>query len=168
MIGLSSENIIMNARPVAVELHSPLLPNAHFADCYQLELTGLNLDAESATRRVMGRNPVWIAKLMRLRNLIVAPFGLKAAPDDRLGADRSIGTFPLVSKSQNRVVLGLDDKHLDFRVVVDVVNGLGGRQLFSVTTYVKTHNALGRFYLAVVTPFHKIIVPTMLRQAGRF
>lgn len=156
----------MAARSIAVDMQSPVLPNANFADCYQLELTGLNLDAESATRRVMGRNPAWIARLMRLRNLIVSPLGLKAAPDKRLGADRSIGTFPLVSKSQNRVVLGLDDRHLDFRVVVDVVNSEGGHQLVSATTYVKTHNALGRFYLAVVTPFHKIIVPTMLAQAA--
>ncbi len=157
----------MIACSIAVEKQSAVLPNANFADCYQLELEGQNLDAESATRRVMGRNPVWIARLMRLRNLIVAPLGLKAAPDERLGADRSIGTFPQVSKSQNRVVLGLDDRHLDFRVVVDVVNCEGGRQLVSATTYVKTHNALGWFYLAVVKPFHTIIVPTMLDQAAR-
>jgi Protein of unknown function (DUF2867) len=157
----------MIARSIAVEKQSAVLPNANFADCYQLELADLNLDAESATRRVMGRNPLWITRLMKLRNMLVAPLGLKAAPDDRLGADNSIGTFPLVSKSPSRVVLGLDDKHLDFRVVVDVVNHEGGRQLVSATTYVKTHNTLGRFYLWVVTPFHRVIVPTMLAQAAR-
>jgi Protein of unknown function (DUF2867) len=167
MMVSSLENDHMNARPVAVELQTLLLPDANFADCYQLELSGQNLDAEGATRRVMGRNPLWIARLMKLRNVLVAPLGLKAAPDERLGVDRSIGTFPLVSKSQNRVVLGLDDRHLDFRVVVDVVNGEGGRQLVSATTYVKTHNALGRLYLWLVTPFHRIIVPTMLAQAAR-
>lgn len=157
----------MNACSIAVELQSSLLPDANFADCYQIELTGQNLDAEGATRRVMGRNPSWIAKLMKLRNVLVAPLGLRAAPDEQLPLDRSIGTFPLVSKSLSRVVLGLDDRHLDFRVVVDVVNGEGGRQTVSATTYVKTHNLMGRFYLMLVTPFHRIIVPTMLRQAGR-
>lgn len=157
----------MTARSISVEKQSAVLPDANFADCYQLELIGFNLDAESATRRVMGRNPAWVANLMALRNLIVAPLGLKAAPDERLSAERSIGTFPLVSKSANRVILGLDDRHLDFRVVVDVVNGEGGRQLVSATTYVKTHNALGRIYLRLVTPFHRIIVPAMLAQAAR-
>lgn len=157
----------MSVQNIEIELMNSVLSDANFADCYQLELIGHNLDAEAATRRVMGRNPVWIAKLMKLRNLIAAPFGLKAAPDERLGPDNSIGTFPLVSKSPNRVVLGLDDRHLDFRVVVDVVNGEGERQTVSATTYVKTHNALGRFYLAVVKPFHRIIVPAMLAQVGR-
>jgi Protein of unknown function (DUF2867) len=157
----------MPARAVEIDLDNSVLPDANFADCFQLELTGQNLNAEGATRRVMGRNPAWIAKLMKLRNALVAPLGLKAAPDEQLGLDNSIGTFPLVSKSPSRVVLGLDDRHLDFRVVVDVVNGEGGRQTVSATTYVKTHNALGKFYLMMVMPFHKIIVPTMLRQAGR-
>lgn len=165
--GIVIEDIIMKVRSVVVGLDNSVLPQASFADCYQLELIGQDIDAESATRRVMGRNPSWIAYLMKLRNLIVAPLGLKAAPDERLGPEHSIGTFPLISKSANQVVLGLDDKHLDFRVVVDVVNGNNGRQLVSATTYVKTHNALGRFYLAIVMPFHKIIVPTMLAQVVR-
>ena len=30
------------------------------------------------------------------------------------------------------------------------------------TTYVKTHNRLGRIYLAAVMPFHRLIVPAMM------
>ena len=144
----------------------PILEGAQFSDTYALKITGQSLDAVTATQRVMGRNPIWISKLMRLRNLIVAPLGLKAAPDEKLGPDTSIGTFPLVSKSPERVVLGLDDKHLDFRIVVDVVNGDGGLQTITATPFVKTHNALGRTYLAIVKPFHRIIVPAMLKQAA--
>ncbi len=157
----------MIARAISPDRESNVLPGATFADCYRLETSGQSLDAVTATQRVMGRNPRWISRLMTLRNLIVAPLGLKAAPDDRLGPDRSIGTFPLISKSPERVVLGLDDKHLDFRVVVDVTNHPAGGQTVSATTYVKTHNALGRFYLAIVKPFHRIIVPVMLAQAAR-
>jgi hypothetical protein len=156
----------MTAQAVEIDLRNSVLPDANFADCYQLELTGHNLDAEHATRRVMENNPSWVLMMMKLRNILVSPLGLKAAPDDRLGPERSIGNFPLVSKSPARVVLGLDDKHLDFRVVVDVVNGEGGRQMVSATTYVRTHNLLGRLYLESVKPFHKIIVPTMLNQVG--
>jgi hypothetical protein len=42
-----------------------------------------------------------------------------------------------------------------------------GGQSVSATTYVKTHNTLGRFYLTVVKPFHRIIVPVMLAQVGK-
>ncbi len=36
----------------------------------------------------------------------------------------------------------------------------------TVTTFVKTHNLLGRAYLAAVMPFHKIIVPAMLGRVN--
>jgi hypothetical protein len=31
------------------------------------------------------------------------------------------GAFPVISRAQERVVLGFDDKHLDFRIVVEAV-----------------------------------------------
>jgi Protein of unknown function (DUF2867) len=35
------------------------------------------------------------------------------------------------------------------------------------TTLVRTHNWVGRAYLAVIMPFHRVIVRTMLAQAAR-
>jgi len=61
------------------------------------------------------------------------------------------------------LVAGFDDKHLDFRIVVDVTGGAGGRQV-SATTLVKTNNSLGRVYLTIIMPFHRMIVPAMLRK----
>ncbi len=143
-----------------------VLAGAQFSDSFAVSITGSSLDAVTATQRVVHRIPAWISGLRRLRNLIVAPLGLKTALDKSIGPDRRIGTFPLVSKSPQRVVVGLDDKHLDFRVVVDVVNFEDGHQMVTATTFVKTHNAFGRFYLAVVKPFHRIIVPAMLAKVG--
>jgi hypothetical protein len=54
---------------------------------------------------------------------------------------------------------------LDFRVVVDVTPPGGVRQV-TATTLVKTHNRLGRTYLAIILPFHRRIVPALLRQIG--
>jgi Protein of unknown function (DUF2867) len=141
-----------------------VLPGAQFADSYALTIEGQNLDAVSATKAVMGRNPVWISNLMQLRNKIVAPLGLKPAPDKKLTEENSIGTFPLISQSADQVVLGMNDKHLDFRIVVRVANGARGRQTITASTIVKTHNLLGRIYLGIVKPFHRLIVPTMLNQ----
>ena len=84
-------------------------------------------------------------------------------PEDR----GRIGFFPVVSETADRVVLGFDDWHLDFRVVVDV-SALGAdRQQVTTTTLVRTHNWIGRVYLALILPFHRVIVRTMLAQAGR-
>jgi len=61
------------------------------------------------------------------------------------------------------LVAGLDDAHLDFRLVVDVA-GTGAERRVTATTLVLTHNLLGRAYLAVILPFHRLIVPSMLRK----
>jgi hypothetical protein len=48
-------------------------------------------------------------------------------------------------------------------VVVDVAAFADGQQV-TTTTLVKTHNWLGRTYLTVIMPFHRLISRTMLRQ----
>jgi hypothetical protein len=138
------------------------LPNADFTDAYSVHVAE-PLDALQAAQRMMGRRPRWVNGLLMLRNFAVMPFKLKrGAPS---GAER-IGIFPVVSASPERVVMGFDDVHLDFRVVVDVAPD-GGRQKVTATTFVRTRNRLGRLYLAAVKPFHRVIVPAMLAQVGR-
>jgi hypothetical protein len=63
------------------------------------------------------------------------------------------------------LVAGFDDSHLDFRVVVDVISS-GDRQCVTATTLVLTHNRLGRVYLAIILPFHRLVVRSMLRQVA--
>jgi hypothetical protein len=107
--------------------------------------------------------PDWIGGLMAARNVLVTPFGLRTPGPGRTGEPEAIGAFPIVSEVPERLVAGFDDRHLDFRVVVDVVPAGGGSRV-TATTLVRTHNLLGRTYLAAVLPFHRIIVPAMLRQ----
>ena len=76
-----------------------------------------------------------------------------------------IGMFPVLSETPDRLVAGFDDKHLDFRVVVDVATSGHGQDV-TATTLVKTHNLLGRVYLAIILPFHRLIVPVMMRQVA--
>jgi hypothetical protein len=139
-----------------------LLPGAQFVDAYAIAVDDAALDARRAAERMLGRSPRWIGALLGLRNYLVAPFGLKTPVPGRAAAN-TIGAFPVVSESPDRVVAGFNDRHLDFRVVVDVVAGAGGRRV-TATTLVLTHNRLGRTYLAIILPFHRLIVPSMLRQ----
>ncbi len=80
-------------------------------------------------------------------------------------AGGAIGIFPVLSETPDRLVAGFDDHHLDFRVVVDVAASGQGQQV-TATTLVRTHNLFGRAYLAVILPFHRLIVRTMLRQVA--
>ncbi|MER8572229.1 DUF2867 domain-containing protein [Mesorhizobium sp. M1338] len=154
----------MNRTAQPVPNHYDALAGAQFADRYVLITEGLSLTALGAAERALGRTPRWVGRLTALRNLAVRPFRLKTGLEPAvLPADR-IGIFPLISQFPGKVVLGLDDRHLDFRVLVEVRDLGMGRQEVAATTVVKTHNWLGRAYLAIVMPFHRIIVPAMLAQ----
>jgi Protein of unknown function (DUF2867) len=104
----------------------------------------------------------WIGLLLTLRNLIVKPLGLKTGADYDPSHD-IIGIFPVIERGANDLLLGFDDKHQDFRVIARVVTGVD-TQTVTLTTVCRTHNLLGRTYLAIILPFHRLIVRTMLSQ----
>jgi hypothetical protein len=89
---------------------------------------------------------------------------LRTADDPSLARLERIGLFPVISSTPERVVLGFNDSHLDFRLVIDVATLGELRRQVIVTTLVQTHNWLGRTYLAIVMPFHRRIVPAMLAR----
>jgi uncharacterized protein DUF2867 len=143
-----------------------LLAGAQFMDAFRLQVNGENLDARAAAERMMAPAPRWVDALVALRNIIVAPLGLKISGEDRRAPRDIIGVFPVVSQSPERLVAGFNDKHLDFRVVVDVATS-GQRQTITATTLVLTHNWLGRTYLTIIVPFHRLVARAMLRQVAR-
>jgi Protein of unknown function (DUF2867) len=144
---------------------SPLLAGAQFIDAFRIDLEGSALDARNAAQRMFDRSPQWIEALLSLRHLLVAPFGLKTSGKTEAIPRETIGLFPILSEAPDRLIAGFNDKHLDFRVVVDVATA-GARQQVTATTLVLTHNAFGRVYLAVITPFHRLVVRTLLRQVA--
>jgi hypothetical protein len=153
----------MKVRPVEPDVDADaLLPGAQFIDAYSITVNAA-LDARHAAEKMTARGPRWIEALLRLRNRLVAPFGLKTAAPTGNGAPDHVGIFPVISEMPDRLVAGLDDAHLDFRLVVDVA-GTGSERRVTATTLVLTHNLLGRTYLAVILPFHRLIVPSMLRK----
>jgi hypothetical protein len=141
----------------------PWLAGAQFIDAYRLEIAGSGLDAREAATRMFARSPCWVKALLDLRNLIVAPFGLKTSGAGERSTGGMIGLFPVVSETTERLVAGFNDSHLDFRVLVDVGPAGAGQQV-TATTLVRTHNWLGRTYLAVIMPFHRLVIRSLLRR----
>lgn len=140
------------------------LAGATFIDAYKIEVP-VPLSAETFARAAFEEPPAWVSRLLALRNAVVAPFGLKTGRE--AGDSRDwIGIFPVEAMTPERIVLGFDDKHLNFRVVVDVAQKGEGCEV-TATTLVREHNLLGRLYLATILPFHKAIVPALLRRTAR-
>jgi hypothetical protein len=140
-----------------------LLAGADFVDAFAIDVANGALDARGAAQAMTGHSPRWMDALMGLRNFLVAPFGLKTPRRSATVSRATIGIFPVLSEHPERLVTGFNDAHLDFRLVVDVAASGTGRQV-TATTLVKTHNRLGRIYLAIILPFHRLIVPALLRR----
>ena len=139
-------------RPIAVPVAPSvdcerILPGHQFVDAYRMPVRP-GLDAVEATRLAFAHRSGWIRALMGLRNRVGRVVGLRPAP---------AGGFPIVRQASDEVVMGFNDKHLDFRVVVVVAGGFA-----TLSTIVRWHNAWGRVYLAAIMPFHRVIAARML------
>lgn len=124
--------------------------------------------------RVFLRVPAWIEFLMRVRNRVVGLVGLKNQGSFTQGVDATkpaalyragdrLGIFTVMHVSDDEFIMGDDDKHLKVQISVCKTNTAGVPQLV-VSTVVQEHNWLGRVYMVVVGPAHKIIAPATLRH----
>lgn len=142
--------VIADTLPDASSLWS-LHQTGDFLDCYSASSP---LSPREAAARGLAL-PRWAAALLRLRNALVRPFSLKTGTPGE-------PVFPTCHETDSELVLGLDDRHLDFRI------GLlrsGGRIYMS--TWVRPHNLWGRAYLRLVLPFHILISRgAVARMAG--
>ncbi|URK86860.1 DUF2867 domain-containing protein [Rhizobium sp. RCAM05350] len=131
-------------------------------------MPGQSTTAISAAKRALGDFPAWVRALMWLRNAVVSPFGLKGSGHQPGGKAEMIGFFPVISRSSEQAVLGLDDAHLDFRIVIDVLPGRRtGAEGQRDDAGAPQRSLLGKIYIAVITPFHRLIVRTMLARLAR-
>ena len=147
--------------------------SVHLADAYAVQLpSNASRDPDVLARFVFSHQPDWIAALTKVRDAIVIGFGLKTTghlaslPDAK--ASR-ISFFRIYSKSDTEIVVGEDDKHLDFRVSLLWSRSDASQTGYTLTlsTVVHCHNLLGRIYLSVITPFHKLVVRATLRRAAQ-
>ncbi len=150
---------------------SSLLQNLphDYLDSYAAAVDAHGVSIEQVGRAFFTASPAWVDGLLRLRNRLVAFLGLKVpgagTKEEVLRAFRcevgdSVALFHVLAKTKNEIILGEDDKHLDFRISLFLDRQ---KNLLTVSTLVKRHNALGRLYFFFVKPFHKLIVPTITK-----
>lgn len=144
-------------RKVPVPPDSRLAPRVRPGDYTDAYACASSLSPRDAAR--IGTDfPGWVRALLALRQLAVTPFGLRGPATS---GDRA-GIFPVEADHGDELILGFDDRHLDFRISV-----LQGGGVLTVTTWVRRHNLLGRVYLAAVLPFHVAIARGMVARIAR-
>lgn len=115
--------------------------------------------------------PGWAGWLMSLRDKIVKPFGLKTSEDtlpqqsENYKPGSQHGIFKIFDKTDNEIILGENDKHLNFKVslLLDPDTNPDNKRI-SITTVVRFNNLLGKAYFLPVKPFHKLIVKGSLEN----
>lgn len=153
---------------------------ADFWDAYMTPNPQPDADPLETWLDLVALTPSWVDALMALRNRAVQWVGLKGlgslagaslterrvrpVADWQVG-DR-VGIFEIRNRSATEVVLGQDDRHLDVSVALCKVSSPQGPMLV-VGTVVHIHNALGVGYMAVIKPFHRHIVKTMMARVAR-
>lgn len=100
-----------------------IYPRASFADAYSVELpAGASTDPERLARFIFCQLSPWMTALMKLRDALVAVFGLKTIKHltslGQEGGTGRVGFFRIYSIDETEIVLGEDDRHLDFRLSV--------------------------------------------------
>ncbi|MCU0902963.1 MAG: DUF2867 domain-containing protein [Tabrizicola sp.] len=112
-----------------------------FLDCYSVPSTLSPREAATFGLALPG----WATTLLKLRNALVRPFGLKTGEPDK-------PIFPTCHESETEIILGTDDKHLNFRIGL-----ISDQGRIYMSTWVHPHNLWGRAYLRLVMPFHILI-----------
>ena len=98
----------------------------------------------------------WITLLMKIRNAIMKPFGLKRGKD----------LSDLVHiETENLATISKNDKHLDLEIAFMTGRVECDSQRISVSTKVRFHNRFGKCYFAIIKPFHNLICKTLLLRA---
>jgi len=144
-----------------------------FADAYELRLSKSEIQISEAYVVIFCYPPTWVQVLMNLRGHIALRLGLthpfdarEIAPDEypKVVTGVRVGSFTVQSVHPSELIVGDDDKHLNFRIST-MKTEREGQFYITVSTAVEIHNMLGRAYMFVVKPFHRFLAPYMLRRA---
>ena len=148
------------------------LAGADFADSYCLADPHPELSPMQSYLALVARTPGWMHGLMALRNRAVRLVGLKDLgslsphepnkPAEAYRVGDRVGIFRLNELHPKELILGDDDRHL--RVQVSLYKAEARLWL---STVVHEKQALGRLYMSVVGPVHRLIVPRLLAQTPR-
>ncbi|KQQ56730.1 hypothetical protein ASF66_20880 [Pseudomonas sp. Leaf129] len=144
-----------------------LYKSLNLADAFAIRLPAdTSSSPELLARFILSHRPAWVGWLIKVRDTIVGRFGLKTAKHLGSLANR-IGVFKVYSTNQTEILLGEDDKHLDFRISILCAEEPEGSRQLVFSTVVHCHNPIGRAYILVIAPFHRLIVKASLLRAAR-
>jgi hypothetical protein len=155
---IKASRVAMNPRSMSLAA----LDAHDYADSFQVIVDSeLPSDPTYWTEKLLQDVPPLVARMMAARNAAMKPLGL------RVSGDPGALPFPKLDETEEEVLVGLDDKHLNFRASIRV-EPHGTMQAVTFETVVKFNGITGRLYFLPVKPMHKyVVIPRMLEHAAR-
>jgi uncharacterized protein DUF2867 len=148
-------NVVECDVPPGSMLSRELIERAYFRDSYQAPLSREELGIVDIFFGIFAHHPLWIKLLLIARNKVASLVGLDAPTAseilhigirDRYAVGEKIGVWPIFGLSENEVVAGRNNKHMDFRLSVLKVHDGDGTSVI-VSTICTVHNLTGKLYL---------------------
>jgi len=159
--------------PSGSMLSRELIERAYFRDSYRAPLSRRELGIIDIFFGIFAHHPLWMKLLLILRNKAVSFAGLDAPTASeilhvkikaRYVVGEKIGVWPIFGLSEDEIVAGRNNKHMDFRVsVLKAVDGDAPSVV--VSTVCTVHNLFGKIYLFFIVPFHRKGVQLLMSNA---
>lgn len=161
--------------PANSSLDGRMVDAAYFRDSYRAPLSNVHASMADIFFDLFGHHPSWIKALLLTRNRLAAACGLEVPKtsdivhptrEESYQVGDVIGPWPIFSLSENELVAGRNNKHLDFRLSL-LREQRNGKSTVVVSTICDVHNLFGKAYLFFVVPFHKWGVKHIISRAVR-
>ena len=146
-----------------------------YQEAYKVYLPRTTHTAAELYLFALSRMPGWLRVLSAVRNFFARLVGLKGprrlnlienSVQEPFVVGEKLGMFPLLEINDGEVILGQNDRHLDFRLSVSRINRDEDVEI-TVSTLVQTHNFAGTLYMMLVKPFHILGVRALLKSTQR-
>ena len=166
-------NVVECDVPSGSTLNREFIEHAYFRDSYRAPLSRRELGIIDIFFGIFAHHPLWMKLLLIVRNKIASLAGLDAPTaseilhleiKDHYAVGEKIGVWPIFSLSEDEVVAGRNNKHMDFRLSVLKVTD-GDRASVVVSTICTVHNLFGKLYLFFVVPFHRYGIRKLMASA---
>jgi len=146
--------------------------NIDFADFYMVKFPNVPLNTVDHLGRIfLSYEPLFLRILLRIRDVLVQPFGLKTGDKHSLPSvlyyekGSVLVYFHVWQRDDNTIVLEEKDKHLNFRVIFMIEKNEAANELsFKASTLVHFNNIWGKLYFLPVRPVHEIIMKSTVKQ----
>ncbi|MDQ4408726.1 MULTISPECIES: DUF2867 domain-containing protein [unclassified Rhizobium] len=119
---------------------------------------------------VFGQPLPGLKTLFSIRDGVTRRLGIKVADKPRSlrydDDDDHVGIFPVLSVHDDELILGKDDRLMNLRISLFVQKGGDGLDRVLATTVVQCHNRRARAYIALIKPFHRLLIRLSLYRAA--